>query len=90
MSSAPYRIEFTTAAVRELSRLPKEVQNRLRVKIDALALEPRPSGVQKMAGRERRYRLRVGDYRVIYEIQDRVLVVVIIRIGHRREVYRRG
>ena len=46
-------------------------------------------GVEKLEGQERRYRLRVGDYRVIYEIQDEVLIVLIVRIGHRREVYRR-
>lgn len=88
MARAPYRIEFTSLAWRDFFKLEQEVQNRLRSKIDALAREPRPSGIQKLEGRESRYRLRVGDYRVIYEIHDEVLLVLIVRIGHRREIYR--
>ena len=84
----PYRIEFTSAAARDISKLTEDVQQRLMAKIDALAHEPRPFGVQKLQGRENRYRIRVGDYRIIYEIQDQILVVLIVRIGHRREVYR--
>ena len=53
-----------------------------------LADNPRPRGVEKLEGRENRYRIRVGDYRVIYEIHDEVLLVLVVRIGHRREVYR--
>ncbi len=85
----PYRIEFASAATREFSKLAKGLQQRIASKIDALASQPRPRGVEKLEGQERRYRLRVGDYRVIYEIQDEVLVVLIVKIGHRREVYRR-
>ncbi len=85
----PYRIEFASAATREFSKLAKGLQQRIASKIDALASQPRPRGVEKLEGQERRYRLRVGDYRVIYEIQDKVLIVLIVRIGHRREVYRR-
>jgi len=84
----PYRIEFTSAAARDISKLTEDVQQRLIAKIDALAHEPRPIGVQKLQGRTNRYRIRVGDYRIIYEIQDQILVVLIVRIGHRREVYR--
>ena len=85
----PYRIEFTSSAVRDFSQLPESVQQRLLPKINALADLPRPIGVQKLQGRVNRYRIRVGDYGVVYEIQDRILVVLIVRIGHRREVYRR-
>ncbi len=84
----PYRIEFASAATREFSKLAKSLQQRIASKIDAPASHPRPRGVEKLEGQERRYRLRVGDYRVIYEIQDEVLIVLIVRIGHRREVYR--
>ena len=84
-----YRIEFASAAAREFSKLAKGLQRRIASKIDALASQPRPRGVEKLEGQERRYRLRVGDYRVIYEIQDEALIVLIVRIGHRREVYRR-
>ena len=61
---------------------------RIRRAIDALAAMPRPAGVVKMHGSEGYYRLRVGDYRVVYEIEDDVLTVLVVRIGHRREVYR--
>jgi len=88
MVRPPYQIEFTSVAWRDFSRLTTSVQERLQVKIDALAQQPRPPGVQKLEGRENRYRLRAGNYRVIYEIQDEVLLVLIVRIGHRREVYR--
>ena len=84
----PYRIEFTSSATHDFSKLTDDVQQRLMPKIDALAHEPRPMGVQKLQGRVNRYRILVGDYRVVYEIQDRILVVLIVRIGHRREVYR--
>jgi mRNA interferase RelE/StbE len=84
-----HRIEFTSAAERDLSRLSKDVQRRNALKINPLADHPRPNGVEKLEGRENRYRIRIGDYRVIYEVHDEILLVLIIRIGHRREVYRR-
>ena len=84
----PYRIEFTSSGTHDFSKLTDDVQQRLMPKIDALAHEPRPMGIQKLQGRVNRYRILVGDYRVVYEIQDRILVVLIVRIGHRREVYR--
>ena len=76
------------AAVRDLAKL--EIPRRLKIvqKIDSLALNPRPPGVEKRAGRDNRYRVRNGDYRIIYEIYDQVLLVLVVRIGHRREVYR--
>ncbi|PYM57636.1 MAG: hypothetical protein DMD79_20035 [Candidatus Rokuibacteriota bacterium] len=55
-------------------------------KIDGLARDPRPSGVEKLAGSERLYRVRSGDYRIVYEIQDERVLVLVVRIGHRREV----
>jgi mRNA interferase RelE/StbE len=77
------------SALKALARLPKADQARLRARIDALATEPRPQGVVKLAGEENLYRVRAGDYRIIYEIRDDVLRVLVISIGHRREVYRR-
>jgi mRNA interferase RelE/StbE len=82
-------IEFTSSAGRDFSKLNREMQQRITAKVDGLADHPRPRGAEKLEGRENRYRIRVGDYRVIYEIQDEVLVVLIVRIGHRRDVYRR-
>ena len=84
----PYRIEFSPRADRDLGALPHEAQARVRTRIDALALNPRPVGVEKLAGETGAYRVRVGTYRILYEIHDRVLRVVLLKIGHRREVYR--
>ena len=82
-----YRIQFTPSAEREFLKLPKPVRERLDLKISALAHNPRPAGVVKLAGQEA-YRIRVGDYRVVYEIHDRVLVVLVLTVGHRGDVYR--
>ena len=69
--------------------LGNDSQQRIGIKVEALAHALRPRGVGKLEGQENRYRVRVGDYRVIYEIQHAVLVVLVIRIGHRREIYRK-
>jgi mRNA interferase RelE/StbE len=69
-------------------KLPQDLQNRIQPKIDALATEPRPSGVKKLKGEENTYRIRVGSYRVIYEIKDDVLLVTVIRVAGRGEVYK--
>ena len=82
------QIEFTGSAARALSKFNETLQSRIAAKIDALANQPRPPGVEKLHGHRNRYRLRVGDYRIIYEIQDRILLVQIVDLGHRREIYR--
>ena len=84
-----YTVQVQTTAARELAALPRSAQARVRAKIDALAGDPRPPGCAKMAGEDDLYRIRVGDYRVIYAVHDDVLLVIVVRIGHRREVYRR-
>lgn len=81
-----YRIAFTTRARREF-RNPSR-SDAAQHEIDALAEEPRPSGVRKIRGADDLYRIRVGDYRVVYQVKDDVLVVLIIRVRHRRDVYR--
>ena len=83
-----YLVELTSAAARALRRLPPTDRRHIAGCIDALPLAPRPAGARLLAGRERFHRVRVGDYRVIYQVSDRVLRVLVIRIGHRREVYR--
>jgi mRNA interferase RelE/StbE len=83
-----YQIEFTRPADKQLKALPVNVQERLQPKIDALAQEPRPTGVTKLQGNEDLYRIRVGDYRIIYSIQDDLLLVLVVTVGHRRDVYR--
>ena len=85
-----YRIEFRPAALRDLKALPRDALLRISEKISALAENPRPSGVEKLSGSEEDfYRMRVGDYRVLYAIQDKILLIIVIKVGHRRDVYRR-
>ncbi len=84
-----YRIELKPGAARDLQSLPADVQGRIRVRIDSLADNPRPRGCDALKGEENLFRVRVGDYRILYQIHRRVLRVLVIRIGHRREVYRR-
>lgn len=83
-----YRIKIDKKAQRQFESLAISVQNKIEKKIDDLAQNPRPHGVEKLAGEEDLYRIRVGDYRVIYQIQDKILLVLVVKIGHRREVYR--
>lgn len=85
--SRSYRLEFTPGADRQFRNLPKDVQERLTPHIDALIRNPRPPGIKKLKG-EDAYRLRVGDHRIIYEVHDKRLLVLVVKIGHRREVYR--
>jgi mRNA interferase RelE/StbE len=84
-----WRVEFTTQAARELRKLPRAVQERLRPRIDALALNPRPDGVAKLSGEDDIWRIRVGEYRVLYAVLDAELLVLVVKVGHRREVCRR-
>ena len=83
-----YRIELKPSAARQLEKLPKAVQIKIGPRIDALSENPRPHGVEKLAGAEDYFRIRVGDYRVIYQVQDRWLLILVVRLGHRREIYR--
>lgn len=83
-----YRIQFTLRAQRDLVALPRADQVRIAAKIDSLATTPRPPGCKKLKGPDPLYRIRVGDFRIIYSIQDRKLTVLIIRIGNRRDIYR--
>ncbi|PSB46866.1 type II toxin-antitoxin system mRNA interferase toxin, RelE/StbE family [Cyanosarcina cf. burmensis CCALA 770] len=83
-----YQVEFSRQAQKQFDALPRQIQQRLQPQIDTLAEEPRPSGVKKLKGAENQYRIRVGSYRIVYEIQDAVLLIILLRIGHRREIYR--
>ena len=83
-----YTVEFGANADREFRKFSHDLQLRLRPRIDALETNPRPPGAKKLAGQEDLWRIRVGDYRVVYEIHDRILVVLTVRIAHRREAYR--
>ena len=84
-----YRIEVTHSAEKVLESLPTDVRARVIHKIEALREDPRPRGSEKLSGEEQFYRVRVGDYRIIYEVQDDVLLVLVLRLGHRRDIYRK-
>jgi mRNA interferase RelE/StbE len=83
-----YQVLLERSAERDLGRLSSEVHNRVIVAIQSLAANPRPPGCRKLAGSKSDWRIRVGDYRVIYEIADAIRVVRVNRVRHRREVYR--
>ena len=84
----PYRIQFTPRAERDLAALPRVDQVRIASRIDSLATTPRPAGCKKLKGPDRFYRIRIGDFRIIYSIGDRKLIILVIRIGNRRDIYR--
>lgn len=84
----PYRVEIVRSAAKELAALPRPAQARVAKKIDELGANPRPTGSVKLAGSANQFRIRVGDYRVLYEIDDGVRVVAVFRIGARKDVYR--
>ncbi len=83
----PYQIETSRRAQKEVTSLPTQVTEPLSRAIDALAQEPRPRGVIKLKGTDL-WRIRVGDYRAVYHIDDEQKMVTALRVGHRREVYR--
>jgi mRNA interferase RelE/StbE len=82
-----YRLFLLPRAQKELARLPTDSYERIRAAIRALAEEPRPPGCRKLSGREG-WRIRIGDYRVLYEIEDTPKTVTVVQVGHRRDVYR--
>ena len=83
-----YRIELRPAAVRALKKLDPPIRDRVRGAIALLAQDPRPPAARALRGRPG-LRIRVGDYRIIYTIEDAVLLIVIVTVGHRRDVYDR-
>jgi len=86
---AKYKILIKTSAVKEIEKIANRTERRRVVRrIEGLADDPRPRGCEKLAG-EDRYRIRQGDYRIVYSVEDDVLIVHIVKVGHRRDVYRR-
>ncbi|WP_291051871.1 type II toxin-antitoxin system RelE/ParE family toxin [Herbiconiux sp.] len=84
-----YEVEFTGAAARQIRKLPRPARDRVLDAIDDLGDDPRPHGAKKLVGEQTAWRIRVGDYRVIYDVLDDELVVSVVRAAHRREVYDR-
>ena len=83
-----YRIFFKPSAERALRKLPLDAQRRVVRAVAALAGNPRPAGAVKLAGDENLWRIRIGTYRAVYEIHDDRLVVLVLRVAHRKDVYR--
>jgi mRNA interferase RelE/StbE len=83
-----YRLELKHSAAKSLSKLPRPAQRAIAEVLEGLAENPRPHGVTKLSGEEDLYRVRAGDYRVVYTIRDKVLLVLVVRIAHRKDVYR--
>lgn len=84
---ASYKIVFKRSVAKDLRGIPKKDVRRILKRIDALAREPRPAGAEKLTGDEI-YRLRQGNYRILYTVEDDVITVTIAKVGHRRDVYR--
>ena len=85
---ASYKLLITRSASKELEAVPTKDRSRIITRIRALEDDPRPAGVEKLSGDDK-YRLRQGNFRILYEIQDRELIVTVVGIGNRRDVYRR-
>jgi mRNA interferase RelE/StbE len=84
----PYSVLLAPPAERQLHSFAPAIQKRLVKRMKSLQSDPRPSGVKKLAGEDNLYRIREGDYRIIYTVQDKELIVLVVKIGDRKEVYR--
>ena len=82
-----YRIEWKPSALKELKRIDKTIVSRIVDVVQSLAANPRPSGVRKIKGASRLFRVRVADYRIVYEVIDEKLLIHIVRVRHRKDVY---
>jgi mRNA interferase RelE/StbE len=86
---ASYSVFIKTSAAKELESVePRAMRSRIVSRIQGLARDPRPAGSQELAGDEERYRVRQGSYRIVYSVDDKTRAIEIVKIGHRREVYR--
>jgi mRNA interferase RelE/StbE len=83
-----YTVEFLPSAAKEFKKLPLDLKQRIGVQIEALSLDPRPPGAKTLQGGNGQLCIRVGDYRVIYRVQDDKLLVLVLNVGHRSNIYR--
>jgi mRNA interferase RelE/StbE len=90
MPSKIYTVALTKKAEKALKQLPPGIQARMAKALLELKSNPRPNGVKKLADKHSIYRTRVGDYRIVYEVIDHEIRIIVIAIGHRREVYRKN
>ncbi len=87
---ASYRLLIKPSAAKEIEASPKKDRLRIIKRIQELSDNPRPPGCEKLSGQDDKYRVRQGAYRIVYSISDEELIVWVVKVGHRREVYRRG
>lgn len=85
-----HKVLISPAARRDLKRIRGPERRRISAAIDGLADEPRPPGAAKLVGEVKLYRVRVGDFRIVYTVEDDRLIVLVVRIGHRKDIYREG
>jgi len=83
-----YKVFISRSAEKQLKRIPTHIQRRVSAVIVSFEVEPRPFGCKKLAGTNESYRVRVGDYRIIYDIRDKEVTVTVLKVSHRRDVYR--
>jgi mRNA interferase RelE/StbE len=83
-----YAISYVPSAAKAIRKLDKSTARRLLDAIGSLAIDPRPSGCIQLKGGDGEFRIRVVDYRIVYDVRDNELVVLVLKVGHRREVYR--
>lgn len=87
---ARYELRLKASVAKEIEAIePKKLRRQIVNRLEALTADPRPPGCEKLAGYSDRYRVRQGDYRIVYRIEDDVLVVFVVKVGHRREIYSR-
>ncbi|MBW9207975.1 type II toxin-antitoxin system RelE/ParE family toxin [Mumia sp. zg.B17] len=84
-----YQVDLTGAAAKQVRRLDPPVRRRVLAALTALEADPRPAGVKKLSGFDDAWRIRIGDYRVLYEVQDTTVLITVFRVAHRREAYGR-
>lgn len=83
-------VRFVPSAWKAFKSLPREIQGRMDYRILSLMSDPRPTGCKPLIGAKDRFRIRIGDYRVIYQVSDQDLLVLVLRIAHRKDAYRKG
>ena len=83
-----YRVELSRKVNKQLKALPVAVRSRIQTKLKALGIQPRPPGVVKLKNSENQYRIRVGNYRIIYEIEDEILLILVLKVAHRQDAYK--
>ena len=85
---ASYELRWKRSALKELQKLPKTTVSKLVALAESLVDDPRPTGCKKLAGTDHTYRVRTGDYRLVYQVHNGQLIIEVVKVGHRKEVYR--